>query len=267
MTITPLNSNPKIAEFRKNAEIIPRWNDYVYNKEGSIYQNILTYGREKRKISTSVLFVGAVEVPRENAYFLGGPFESNDSFFGGVSLVKIENAPNEEDLISAYIKKDITTHMTSPSYMPYGAASKVKAVFGDASEHLFDRTLGLHFSDLDFKYGKDEIPEDFKAESRDEKSICSLFFNTKGALAKVLEVLTDQEIEEWKSSLTEVNKIGVRDHLRYGPLAEKPYMVRFFGNDDSSWTLTFATEEEAVKFICEELPKGLEATDKMWFTN
>lgn len=271
MTYVFRPNNKKLAQMKENIKLFPNFADSVYYKEGKWKKSICyNRGNDRREVSTKILFFGAVEYPESKSAFLAGPHHIAGKDFGFFTLEVSKNVHSVEELRTIYADEENPKGMDSTLYMPYLARQRVHDYFGEASDFLSDRKTFESYSDLDIKYGKDEIPSDFKPSLKEgeKPTQCGLFFRTKGALNKVLECLTSAEIDEWKQNLIKSNLSILNEIIVCGATAEKPYKVFLFGNDDASWSLAFATEDEAVEFITNELPKGYEAISKhMRFTN
>jgi len=202
----------------------------------------------------NILFIDAVDF-KDQAYILAGPFAERFAYVEISQSTKDLQTPEEQ----AYsIRKDT---IDSIIFWPYKFQEKIKKSVGNSSQHWFNKTLGYSISDLD-------IQEGASTEGYTYSGDCSLFATTEKGLKKLFSPLTSSEYEEGLKELEPKILQYIDEAEKVCPTTKKPYRVYVCGNDDASWSKTFATIEEC-KLLLEDLHNyGADAMlEQMVFTN
>lgn len=212
----------------------------------------------------------AIEFSEADSYMLAGPYKYEDKYYGLLIVTRHDEQRTLAEILQD-LKEKSYSMATSTVWMPYSAAEKVKAFLGKvAVDYYRDPQTGIHFSELDLKYGLDELDPMVvqRAKKNSNKEQCGTFWRTKGALNKILDKLTFYEVSKTNEKIAEVFESSVRELSITGVSVEKPWRIYLTGNDDSSWTKSMATKEEVDEFIENIKSKGLDfVQDHMAFTN
>lgn len=240
----------------------------TYNGPGTGYQYFRCIEGSKRFTNPEVcVLFAAFNFQEDDSYFLAGPFEHHNKYYGLVSVYYNTNAEPKDTLRAKFFAKSFKQE--SLAYLNYQARVRIEDNFGKGTE--FYRVPGEgdqpYFSGLDLKFGKKDIPEDVLNKLEKSKDLCALFFKTPSALAEIIKLLTEQEILEWKESLksnAEECWLEVESTATY---VERPFKVHLQGTDDCSFEANFSTKQDVINFL-KELPiLGSAVVSKMTFTN
>ncbi len=203
------------------------------------------YGVEGVDKSHELLYFGAIEYPKEDAYFLAGPFEYDNKYYGLVN-VTTENNLRSITQILAEARKD-SMLKNSDMWIPYNAKQRLRDYYKTCVLYYHKKTKH-YFSNIDLAYGINEIDMSVLDQCERFEDV-SLYFSTEGARKEILSWLTKAEIAEWESSLTKMadNVCDVLEKTAYS--IERPYQIFLYGTDDVSYISTVATEKQWKEFV------------------
>ena len=251
------------AIFKQERLIAEKLTEKTYNgTPGTGYQYYKAEeGKEYSNRGVCLAFL-AVEYDEFESWFLAGPFIDQDKHYGLLSIYQMNGLKPLQVYIDEMRKSQLKGNSTS--YMPYSARKRLEDYVGDCTFY-WDDTTKQSFSSFDLKYGKKEIPLDV-LQRLTESGKTQVFFNTKGATAKVLEILTSKEVVEWGESL-KLSADRIEEEMRRTQVcAEKPFYVHLTGNDDCSWGIALATEQEVLDTV-EAVYDRENVSKLMHFTN
>jgi len=203
--------------------------------------------------------VEAVAFAEEDAYFLAGPFD------GKYGLLYVRHHPDAAPLAAQLekLERDITT-ACSTSYMPHSARALLHKLYPQATAFHWDPVDRVSYSDLDLPHLRQQI----RARLDTQGNRCQLFAQTPEGMAKLLGLLSADEQDEYMAAKKKAAQECMTDLVRTGLYAERPYLVRLQGTDDSSWSSNHATAEEVETLIDTLRQRGQDAVyDHMTFTN
>jgi hypothetical protein len=202
------------------------------------------------------LMVDAVSFPEEDACRLAGAF---DRFYG---LVYIQKATQAKPL--AVINQETEKLMREAViYLPYSLRKKIEDEFGtNGCEHWWNETTRHSISGIDINAGADW------SGYKKSGNRCSLFANTEKGLKRLFGSLTDKDWREVDQHLKPRIEAACLEIERVVFCEEKPYQLRLQGSDDTSYSLTVKTLEEAKQLLRDLHDYGFSVVDEqMHFTN
>lgn len=130
-------------------------------------------------------------------------------------------------------------------FMPYRVRQHV--------EHMFPQHKGTSFwwnaqtkqamSGFDVECGASTDGYELKPDQ------CMMFFESPQGKMAVAGVLSDEQMQEWQHCLELKFEEARKELEKERPTQEQPYLFFLYGNDDASWSRTFSTKEECVRFL------------------
>lgn len=195
----------------------------------------------------------------DDAYFLAGPF---DEKYGLVYVDYKTNAkPLHEVLKLQYAG---IVYACSTSYMPSSAVTKLGKLYPTGTAFYWNADLQKSYSDFDYPYLSAEVRQGLVVtENR-----CQLFAETAEGQAQMMGHLTADEQAQYLVEKRKIADSCEADFIGTGIYAERPYLVRLQGNDDSSWSANFMNEQDVDDLLKALRERGQDAVHElMHFTN
>ena len=208
------------------------------------------------------LYYGAL--PFNDGSFLAGPFKYDN---GEYALISISTKPELQPFKE--IEKDLMSSKPDLLYADYSARKKIDDFFGkNYSEYYFHKELKFSFSDIDIKYGSDELPSDYKKYVSDElMSKTTVFASTNKGISKIKSLLSEEDIISWNNNVFKSNSKVLEELRNTSICEERPYGLYLSGNDDAAWNKSFESLEDLYSLLDEILEGGHQVIfDKMSFS-
>lgn len=194
----------------------------------------------------------AIEFDKEHSYKLAGPYIHEDKHYA-LAVVTLHDEQRTLEEILKDTKEKFYSRPYSLSFIPYLARERLfKAmVLNDYSMLYQDPVTGFYFSDLDLKYGRNELDP----EVVDRAALLSSdrphrpFWVTTGASLKITDALTFSEASEMYANMANVYEMVRSEMTVTTPSVGRPWRIYLCGNDDSSWTKAYATKKDVDEAI------------------
>lgn len=251
--------------FKEERAIAQKISEQTYNgTPGTGYQYFRKEeGKEYSHRGVCLAFI-AIEYDELDSYFLAGPFIKDKKHYGLLSVYQapVQNLKSLQEYIDDMRERQLKG--SSTSYMPYTARKRIDEYVKECIFYWDDVTR-QSYSSLDLDLGKHEIPEDVLSRLKPSGKT-QVFFNTKAATAKILEIMTSQEIAQWGESLKH-SADRIEEEMRKTQVCkEKPFYIHLAGTDDCSWGAAFQNEQEVFDTI-EAIYDSDNVRKLLWFTN
>ena len=203
------------------------------------------------------VYVDAINF-RDEAYVLAGPFCEKYAYAEITDHSQDKDLKSEKELEN-FIRKDTRDTLI---FWPYKYQQKIKDAFGTGCDYWYSEEKGDSISQFDIETGTH--PQSYKKTG----SKCSLFATSEKGIKKLFSPLSEDEYQDGLKQLESKIERYITDALETCPTKEKPFKVYVCGNDDASWSKTFATLDECKLLIMDLHDYGASAmSEQMTFTN
>lgn len=189
----------------------------------------------------------AIEFQKGDSHHLAGPYIHEDKHYGLVVVTRHDEQRTLEEILHD-TKDRYYARPRSLSFIPYNARERLfkASALNDYCQQYIDPVTGFYFSDIDLRYGRNELdPEVVERSIRNDNGHRTTpFWVTMAASLKISDMLTFDETSQMYANMANVYEMVRKEMTRASPSVENPWRLYLCGNDDSSWTQTFPTKED-----------------------
>lgn len=189
----------------------------------------------------------AIEFQKGDSHHLAGPYIHEDKHYGLVVVTRHDEQRTLEEILRDTKEK----HYSRPyslGFIPHAARERIfkSSTLGCYCQQYVDPVTGFYFSDIDLKYGRNELNLEVvdRSVKSDNGYRIAPFWVTMAASLKISGMLTFTETSKMYADMNKVYEMVRKEMLIAAPTVDTPWKLYLCGNDDSSWTKVYATKEE-----------------------